>query len=199
MSISVTSHLSKNVSKDFNINFFWNHSIATSVNSRELGKNIGYRILGEAFVAGLIHDLGLLILNQYFNKEFSEVINSIKKDNLKLLEAEMRIYGVTHDEVGSWLAQRWNFPKQLIKSMRYHHNPAFASINKQLSAIIHYSEYLSHRIESCKFDMEEDIEYRPQYLDLIKFKDGSLLETFFEAHRKNIETEIERIKSFIAM
>jgi HD-like signal output (HDOD) protein len=199
MSISVTSHLSKNVSKDFDINSFWNHSIASSVTARELAKNIGYRILGEAFVAGLIHDLGLLILNQYFCKEFAEVVNLIKNDGLRLTEAEVKVYGVTHDEVGSWLAQRWNFPKQLIEAMRYHHNPGFASINKQLSAIIHYSEYLAQRIDSCQFEMEANIEYRPQYLELIKFKEGSMLEMFFEAHRANIETEVERIKSFIAM
>lgn len=84
LSVSLISHLSKNVSKDFSINAFWGHSIATSVISRELAKNLGYKILAEAFLAGLIHDLGILILNQYFSKEFDEVIQLSKQTTFHL-------------------------------------------------------------------------------------------------------------------
>lgn len=199
MSISVTSHLSKNVSKDFNINSFWEHSIATSITARELAKSIGYKILGEAFVSGLIHDLGLLILNQYFNKEFNEVASLVKEKGMKIIEAEMKIYGVTHDEVGSWLAQRWNFPKQLTEAMRYHHNPSLASINKPLAAITHYAEVLSFKLDNQTFDLESKIEYKPQYLDMINYKDAMMLEAFFEAKKASIFAEVERIKTFINM
>jgi HD-like signal output (HDOD) protein len=197
MSISVTSHLSKNVSKDFKINSFWDHSIATSVIARELAKNIGYKILGEAFVAGLIHDLGILILNQYFHKEFTEVTSLVKEKGMKLLEAEMKVYGVTHDEVGSWLAVRWNFPKQLTEAMRYHHNPGFAIINKQLVGILHFAEALSQHIEHGVFDLEVGTEAKQHYLELITYKDPSSLRNFFAAKKASIEVEVNRIRSFI--
>jgi len=198
LSVSLISHLSKNVSKNFDINAFWGHSIATSVISRELAKNLGYKILAESFVAGLIHDLGILILNQYFSKEFDEVINLSQNENISLLEAEVKVFGVTHDEVGSWLAQRWNFPKQLIESMRYHHNPSFAVINKQLTAIVHFAEYLSHRVDSCEFILEKGISYKTNALSILNYKDANYLDTFYEVYNKTIEDEITKIKNFIA-
>jgi HD-like signal output (HDOD) protein len=199
MSISVTSHLSKNVSKDFNINSFWDHSIATSVIARELAKNVGYKILGEAFVSGLIHDLGILILNQYFNKEFNEVAMLTKEKGVKFLDAEMKVYGVTHDEVGSWLAQRWNFPKQLTESMRFHHNPSQSTLNRQLVALTHYAEALSHKLEGLKFDLESKTEAKPQFLDILGFKDASFIDAFFDSHKNSMIDEIQKIKSFISL
>ncbi len=198
LSVSLISHLSKNVSKDFNINAFWSHSIATSVISREMAKNLGYKILAESFVAGLIHDLGILILNQYFAKEFDEVIQLSKANNLTLVEAELKVFGVTHDEIGSWLAQRWNFPKQLIESMRYHHSPSFAVINKQLTAIVHFAEYLAHRVESCEFTPEKGINFKPAALQILNYKDATYLDTFYDVYNKTIEEEIAKIKNFIA-
>jgi putative nucleotidyltransferase with HDIG domain len=190
--------LSKNISKDFNINSFWGHSIATSVISREIAKNLGYKILAESFVAGLVHDLGILILNQYFSKEFDEVVQLSKTNNIPITEAEMKVIGVTHDEVGSWLAQRWNFPKQLIESMRYHHNPSFAVINKQLAAIVHFAEFLALRIKSCDFPLEKGINFKASALPLLNYKDASYLDTFFEVYNKTIEEEIAKIKNFVA-
>jgi HD-like signal output (HDOD) protein len=198
LSVSLISHLSKNISKDFNINSFWGHSIATSVISREIAKNLGYKILAESFVAGLVHDLGILILNQYFSKEFDEVVQLSKTNNIPITEAEMKVIGVTHDEVGSWLAQRWNFPKQLIESMRYHHNPSFAVINKQLAAIVHFAEFLALRIKSCDFPLEKGINFKASALPLLNYKDASYLDTFFEVYNKTIEEEIAKIKNFVA-
>lgn len=199
LSVSLISHLSKNVSKDFNINSFWGHSIATSVIARELAKNLGYKILAEAFVAGLIHDLGILILNQYFLKEFDEVIELSKTNNIPITEAEMKVLGVTHDEIGSWLAQRWNFPKQLIESMRYHHNPSLAVINKQLAAIVHFAEFLAHKVDSCAFPLEKGINFKPSALQILNYKDATYIDTFFEVYNKTIEEEIQKIKNFVAI
>lgn len=110
----------------------------------------------------------------------------------------MKIIGVTHDEVGSWLAQRWNFPKQLIESMRYHHNPTHAVINKQLAAIVHFAEFLAHRVESCEFPPEKGVNFKPLALQMLNYKDASYLDTFFEVYNATIEEEIAKIKNFIA-
>ena len=197
LSVALVSHLSKNTSKDFNVNSFWNHSIATSIIARELAKHFKLKTHAESFVAGLIHDLGILILNQYFKNEFEEVVNIVKFEDVPITVAEQKIFGVTHDEVGSWLAQKWNFPKILIEAMRFHHNPTLAVIDKYLSTVVHFAEVLAQRVVSCEFSLEHNITFYPHAIDIVKEKDEEFLNVFMKDNIKTIETEIGKIKSYI--
>jgi putative nucleotidyltransferase with HDIG domain len=199
LSVALISHLNKNVSKDFDMNAFWNHSIATSIVARELARSLNYKAhMTEAFVGGLIHDIGLLVLNQYFRKEFEEVIAITRSENVTILEAERKILGSTHDEVGSWLAQRWNFPKGLIEIIKYHHNPDFAVLNKQLSVIVHFADVLAHRITSCEFPLEQGIKIRSGLVEMFKQPDEEFLNVFMQKNETMINNEIEKIKNFVS-
>jgi HD-like signal output (HDOD) protein len=200
LSVALISHLNKGVSKDFNMMAFWNHSVATSIIARELTKYLGYNThITESFVAGLIHDLGILILNQYFRKEFEEVIEISKPDDITILEAERKIFGTTHDEIGSWLAQRWNFPKTLIEAIRFHHNPTYAVVDKQLSAIVHFADILAQRIEGCEFPLEKGIRLYPTAVEIVKQHNEEFLNVFMQKNGTLINTEIAKIKNFITI
>ena len=199
LSVALISHLNKNVSKDFDMTAFWNHSIATSIIARELTKHLDNKAHAtEAFVGGLIHDLGILILNQYFRKEFELVIGIVNSGSATILEAERKVFGATHDEVGSWLGQRWNFPKGLTEIVRFHHNPTFAVMDKQLSAIIHFADVLAQRIESCEFPLEKDIKIHQGVVELFRHHDDEFLNVFMNNNITMINSEINKIKNFIS-
>lgn len=182
--------------KSFDINKFWTHSILSSVICKELAKKIKYKIIGEAFVTGLIHDIGIFIMSQFFQNEFNLLLHNLEKDDANILEIEKDIYGFTHAEIGSWLLERWNFPAQLIESVQNHHNPEFATINSTLTTLNYYTEYITYNTELRKYCFEKGLNFSPDFLNLIQLKQLIDLEEFYELNKNYFEIEIEKAKYF---
>ena len=124
---------------------FWEHSIACGVSARLLAAKLRYRLPGEAFAAGILHDVGKLILSQYFPAEFAQVIELMHRENIYIGKAEEQILGLTHSEVGSWLAEKWNLPGQLVDAIAFHHTPGRLTRNAELPALIHLADFLCRR------------------------------------------------------
>ena len=110
-------------SSNFDRQKFWEHCIACGVAARLLAGKLRYRIQGEAFAAGILHDIGKLVLSQYFVEEFTEIMEVMRREDIYIGEAEERVLGVSHAEVDSWLAERWNLPDQLVETIAFHHTP----------------------------------------------------------------------------
>lgn len=151
----------KNSSSDlFNIKSFWDYSLFCGSTSRLLARKLGYRLAGEAFVAGLMHDIGVLILADNFSSKFKEIFNLIKTQDLSLIEAEQEILETDHTEIGAFIGQKWNLPEQLCAAILNHHTP-YMEINKEsagleieldsikqpLTAIVSLSEWFSDLLD----------------------------------------------------
>lgn len=101
---------------------FWRHSLGTAEASRCLALHIGHEKPEECFIAGLIHDIGKMVLNQYALPEVYRATNLHQKERIPLHMAEQRILGFDHAQVGGALAERWNFPPILVESIQRHHS-----------------------------------------------------------------------------
>jgi HD-like signal output (HDOD) protein len=111
-----------NVRRDlFDVNAFWKYSVFCGAAGRVLARKLNYRLAGEAFVAGLVHDIGILILIQYFPAQFKEIRKKQAYYDLTLIEAEKEILNCTHSDIGAWLAKKWNLPAHIFESVQYHH------------------------------------------------------------------------------
>ena len=130
---------------DFDRQKFWEHSIACGVAARLLAGKLRYRMPGEAFAAGILHDIGRLILSQYFPTEFDEVLRVMRAEDLYIGHAEEQVLGVTHADVGGWLAERWNLPDQLEHTISLHHAPGRVDGPAELPALIHLADFLCRR------------------------------------------------------
>ncbi len=106
----------------FDIENFWNYSIFCGAAAKYLAKKLDYRLSGEAFVAGLMHDIGILIIIHYFEKDFIKIRELQTTQKLNLLEAEQRILNSAHSEIGAWLAEKWQLPEKLVDAISNHHN-----------------------------------------------------------------------------
>jgi len=100
---------------------FWNYSVYCGSTARFFARKLGYRVAGEAFVAGLIHDIGILVAAQFLPKEFTEMRKLQSQSGLSLLNAEMTVFQNTHNDIGLWFAERWNLPEQLRCAIFLHH------------------------------------------------------------------------------
>ncbi len=100
---------------------FWKHSLSSAVLAREIAAAMKYPHLEEAYLAGLLHDVGRLALLSAANKEYAA--NFLAKDDETLSEIEEQTFKITHQEAGAWLIERWNLDSFLSDSVLYHHDP----------------------------------------------------------------------------
>lgn len=123
----------------------FDHSLATAVGARILGRT--KRISGEkAFVAGLLHDLGLIVLVCYRKSLFGEVMRAAESTNRPFHEVEIDVWGVEHAELGALIAAEWKFPPALCEALRYHHKPEGAVVDPRLARSIHCADWVANRI-----------------------------------------------------
>ncbi len=99
----------------------WRHSIATAVLARQLGEQFAG---GEKhyFVAGLLHDVGKLILSKYVSNQYQAILDCIREEEITFHQAEKRILGMHHAEVGALLLQHWSFPDHIVAAAATHHS-----------------------------------------------------------------------------
>lgn len=120
----------------------WDHSIGTARIAGVLAQKVKLQEPEDAVVAGLLHDLGKIVLCAYLPEEFAAIIELAKKRNLLMLEAEMEILGVTHGEIGRWLLERWKLPAKLIEPIALHHAPHLAREAPLTTAVVHLADIL---------------------------------------------------------
>lgn len=127
---------------------FWKHSICVGIVASLLYENSpkakATRLSKDVFhLAGLLHDLGKIILENYFIEEFHQAIQKAQAENLTLAEAEWASYRTAHDEIGCWLANRWYLPWDVSSVIHFHHQPSEAPQDHQLLVgIVHLADYI---------------------------------------------------------
>lgn len=122
----------------------WRHSIGVAVAARLITAAQGRPSVEESFLAGLIHDLGLLVERQVYPKEMAQIIAQQKaqSDNFTLLE--QAVIGADHPAFGMGLAAKWRFPRTLCTTIGYHHRPMdLAPVNQELPVLVHVADALS--------------------------------------------------------
>lgn len=140
--------LFKNIpSQCLNMISFWEHSIACGTAARLLSSYFPKRMDAERFfVAGLIHDIGRLILVQNLPQEYLELFEQVKKEEIFLFTAETDRFGVDHAQIGARLANNWNLPESLGKMIGKHHFPGQNSSLPETS-IINLADIIVNALE----------------------------------------------------
>jgi HD-like signal output (HDOD) protein len=121
LSVILKGFFSQGQTALFDSDSFWRYSVFCASTTRFLARKFGYRVAGEAFVAGLMHDIGVLIISQIFPKQLALIREEQKENRLTMVEAEERILKCTHSEIGAWVAEKWNLPEQLQSAILHHH------------------------------------------------------------------------------
>jgi putative nucleotidyltransferase with HDIG domain len=122
----------------------WTHCIAVAVVARDLAKQMKLPIADEAFLAGMIHDVGILIQLQTNPEQLREVCEAAKTSSSTFCELESQIIGIDHQQLGAALAEQWKFPHSCQLVAGYHHNPQ--QLNEQsrtLVALVHISDIIA--------------------------------------------------------
>ncbi len=147
--------------EQFSAKDLWTHCIAVAVGSRELARHLRMPIGDEAFLGGMIHDIGLLVSLQLWPEKVRQVCEAASVDGANFMEIERQVLGVDHAELGAALAEQWKFPKSCQQIAAYHHDPlSRMGEGRQLVAIVHVADALA-----CQANLGFNLTAREQSLD----------------------------------
>ncbi|MGI5836227.1 MAG: HDOD domain-containing protein [Chloroflexota bacterium] len=107
----------------YNREFVWQHSMCCAKWTRAIAKHVGYRALEEAFLAGLLHDIGKVVLAVMEPRGFARTLRLCRNDGLTSSEAEQRVLGIDHTQVGEMALKHWNLPLAYRACAALHHDP----------------------------------------------------------------------------
>jgi HD-like signal output (HDOD) protein len=107
---------------------FWMHTFACALGAKMIAKKINLSETEDFFLAGLLHDIGILVLDQFFHQEFIGVLQDAVGKKIDYVKAEKNRLGLTHAEIGEYMGRKWKIPELLVHSIRYHHLPLFTGM-----------------------------------------------------------------------
>lgn len=102
---------------------------------------------GDAFVGGLLHDVGKIVLDTFFAEFYPAVLDTVRLRDMPLVEAEQAVLGLTHAEVGAQLATMWDLPAELTTIIRWHHHPLTVDVDtRTMVALVHIADALCRQL-----------------------------------------------------
>ncbi len=121
---------------------FWEHAVGTAVAAGTLARHLGLPHPEEVSAAGLLHDLGKVVLYRQAPAAFQAVLDHVAAEGTRFGEAERALLGVDHAEVAGWLLGRWRVPSRLLEPVVFHHTPEQARTAPVETAVVHVANTL---------------------------------------------------------
>lgn len=122
----------------------WQHSVECGLAARRIADACGHPDPEQAFIGGIMHDIGKLVILMIDEKKYQE-INRIKvAEQQSALAAEVQVVGTSHSEIGQVLMEKWSMPEAVRACAAFHHNPEPPGEHTQLVAIVTYANHISH-------------------------------------------------------
>ncbi len=158
----------------FDRTFFWQHCLSVAGLSIALAEETGYPRPQEAYVAGLIHDIGKTILDGYGRISYGDFLNNlVEPDSLKV-EAEKNVIGISHDDIGAYFCHTWNLPEDLIHTVKFHHQrfsrTALSKEDALLVSIVSFSNFIAWTQGLGSTDILRQPILQPEVMDVINVK-----------------------------
>ena len=189
LSIHAFSQFSSGKSDGFSIDALWVHSQQTAGLAKEIIRleDLEQKVMDEAFVAGLLHDIGKLVLASNFCVQYEQVLHAGLPGSLALLTAEENTFGANHAEIGGYLLGLWGLPVPVVEAIALHHQPGKCT-QPRLSPLtaVHAATALVnfHRSQDAT---TLNAELDPQYLDRLGL--AGHLERWREIAATNLEPQ----------
>lgn len=125
---------SKNPS--FRVASIWEHGLGCAMISRIIAQKVGFADLELAYLGGLMHDIGEIVLSQFDVEKYDNVIEVVQDQNIPFHEAENQVLGINHTDFGEWFKDHWGFSEEMTEVITKHHSLEEATINPPLVSVV---------------------------------------------------------------
>ncbi|MER3472461.1 MAG: hydrolase [Armatimonadota bacterium] len=121
----------------------WRHSLACAIGAQLIAQRVRLPVTEEAFVGGLLHDIGKVAINLFVREQFDQIMEHALQERIPFVEAEQAVLGFNHAMAGALIAEKWNLPPSLVSVIRYHHQPSQMPEADMLVCVVHLADILS--------------------------------------------------------
>ncbi len=157
----LTAYLAKSLTQssenEFIKNVLWRHAVGTALVCKKIAEFMKNVNAEEAFIAGLLHDIGKSVLLKNHYDEYVKHIEFIMNERVDELTHERETWGYTHLEVGYLLMNKWRFADIIIESLIYHHNAQEYTGNNSLVPIVSLANKVCHRLGIAFYQSKRDM------------------------------------------
>lgn len=160
---------------------FWSHSIGVGITARIIGSTIQIPNLENYFLAGILHDIGKLILFEHASDDYAQVLQIVEEKRCLIADAEKEVLGFDHAKIGEMLALKWNLPPTIRNAVRYHHSGIMEGSTDKLVASVYIADITARTLELGY--PGDDLIHEPNELVFEKLK---IPKNFFTNHANEI-------------
>jgi putative nucleotidyltransferase with HDIG domain len=121
----------------------WKHSMGVATAAGILADQIEMKGMEEVSLAGLLHDLGKVVLRVHMPDDMDSVNELVEVEGLSVRDAEVEVLGFNHTHVGLWLAESWKLPQNMTDAIRWHHQPENSRQEPLITAVVHFADILA--------------------------------------------------------
>ncbi len=147
ISTAVVGQFSKTRHPLFDMDKYWKHCMAVAVISKQIAAHmkVDRRFLEEYFIAGLLHDIGEIVIIELFPEKLDEIMARITQAGQTSEEAEREVLGATHAEIGGALGKHWKISDNLISVIEEHHDPNIVGDFAQIVLTVHVANIIANQ------------------------------------------------------
>jgi len=133
----------------FDYTAFWEHAFGAGLISKALAQRMGNADPETCFIAGLLHDMGRLVMEQYLHGDFMQAYTMARNDSISLTQCETLSLGYNHCDVGGYLTQKWEIPSDLMMPIYYHHSindiPPDLDKHRPVAMLVNLADWFCHK------------------------------------------------------
>ncbi len=192
--LSVAEAFRNKTDKYLNSKEFMLHSYLTGTACKKLASDIGFNNSGEAFIAGFLHDIGISIIHRYLHSSFINVTELVETKGMTFRDAELDVLGMTHEQVGYFLLDRWNFPKEISDPILNHHAPDGTNSSPVLSAVVNLADYITNRLKLTSAPWDNDVSLSPFAMQKFNLEREIDVERFIDSYKDIFWNQIEFVR-----
>ena len=118
------------------------HSVGCAITARIISRKKSMDCFEEIAIAALLHDVGKVVLGLKFSEEYKKIMSEVAEKDSFISDSEKVLFGADHADVGTWLLEKWQFPRSMIEVIDYHHQPQLSRNFPVQTAIVHLADVL---------------------------------------------------------
>lgn len=172
----------------FNRVHFWQHCLTVATLCRALAQKLDYPDPEEAYIAGLLHDIGKIITETYGRVTYSEFLGQLEKHDGMLIDIEKKLVGLSHNDIGAFVCQKWGLPDNVVLALKLHHE-RFSSLpldshQQLLIAMVSLADFISWLLGVGSVNIARNAILQPEVEELIPLKGINIQELISAANKE---------------